>query len=351
MTVYNCHIHTFTHKHVPEDFLPGNLVARYRDDRNRARLIRYLEQMFPGDNDLFDRLATYAELTYYDKQLELFERVRAYYKDTSTRFVVLPMDMSQMRRGPVMEGIRKQHKELAELRDQYPKQVIPFAHVDPRREDLKTELRHAIETLGFRGIKVYPPLGYAPTDPSLAWLFGYAQKNNLPVMTHCSKGGVRRPYGLGYTQAVKLRQTRPSAWRPVLEKFPELRVCLGHFGGDAAWDEYLNPVHPSDTMAAWNYGDDENWVEEIISMVKVFPNLYTDVSYSIFDKDIVKPLKKILRDPDVRKKVLYGSDFYMSEQEKRSETKVFKGLKSRLGDQLFNQIAEVNPVAWLGRSD
>ena len=89
-----------------------------------------------------------------------------------------------------------------------------------------------------------------------------------------------------------------------------------------------------------------------------YPNLYTDISYTIFkfekfipllklflgDPAEPKPLKRVL---DVREKVLFGSDFYMTRQEGHSEKEISIRLRNALGEQLFRQIAETNPQAYL----
>lgn len=75
----------------------------------------------------------------------------------------LPMDMEQMNAGRVRESIDLQHARLGELRDTYPKLVIPFAAADARQEDVVEKTKHLIEEKGFRGIK--PPERCGATAP------------------------------------------------------------------------------------------------------------------------------------------------------------------------------------------
>ena len=42
-------------------------------------------------------------------------------------------------------------------------EVIPFAAVDPRRHDVVNQTIELLEKKAFKGIKLYPPLGYTPT--------------------------------------------------------------------------------------------------------------------------------------------------------------------------------------------
>jgi hypothetical protein len=49
----------------------------------------------------------------------------------------------------------------------------------------------------------------------------------------------------------------------------------------------------------------------------------------------------------IRKRVLFGSDFYMSRREQITEKELSIMLRSRLGEELFFQIANVNPKKYL----
>jgi len=42
----------------------------------------------------------------------------------------------------------------------------------------------------FKGIKIYPPLGYLPTHPNLAPVFDYCVQYDIPITLHCSPGGI-----------------------------------------------------------------------------------------------------------------------------------------------------------------
>ena len=51
-----------------------------------------------------------------------------------------------------------------------------------------------------------------------------------------------------------------------------------------------------------------------------FPNLWTDVSYTLFQSEAFLPfLRLFLKHPRVRARTLFGSDFYMTRQEDLSE--------------------------------
>jgi len=345
MPIYNCHIHTFTADHVPNDYLPLKLVPLMQHPWIREIIFFILRNIQPFKNrDQFDRYANILRTSFGQTQHTIFDQVRGYYP-LGTQFVVLPMDFEFMSAGAIKTDIYRQHDELASLRDSNPKHVIPFIAVDPRRENVLDMVKGLVENNDFKGIKIYPPLGYRPDDEVLYDVYEYAQQNNLPIMAHCSRGGARnRDMPIDLLQSY----TDPDNYKRILNDFPDLRVCLAHFGGDAEWEAYLqNPwVETSDERT-------KNWVSKIMDMMKSgdYPNLYTDTSYTIFRFEAnIKVLKVLLTNDRVRSQVLFGSDFYMVEIEKLQERRLSIYLRAELGEELFWQIAEQNPKRYLGLS-
>lgn len=343
MRIYNCHIHTFTADHVPSDYLPLKLVPLMQYPRIREIIFFILRNIQPfKDRDQFDRYANILRTSFGRKQKEIFDQVRGYYP-SDTRFVILPMDFEFMGAGVIEKDIYQQHDKLTSLRDAYPEQVIPFVAVDPRRANVLGMLKDLVENKGFKGIKIYPPLGYRPDNIVLYDVYEYAQKNNLPIMAHCSRGGARNRDISRWTAHF---YTDPDNYKRVLTDFPELRICLAHFGGDEEWDAYLQNPWLETTDA-----ENKSWVSKIMDMIKSdkYPNLYADISYTIFRfEENVKVLKVLLANKRLRSRVLFGSDFYMVEIEKLQERRLSIYLRAELGEALFWQIAETNPERYLG---
>lgn len=345
MQIHNCHMHIFTVDHVPENFLPLGLAKWMKLPYLKIPLRYLLVNLNPFSNrDIFERYANFIRISTNKTQQQVFEVVRAYYP-LDTKFVVLPMDMEYMDAGKVPKDIIAQHDELAQLVQTYPNQIIPFVAVDPRRPNILNLLRSWIEEKGFKGIKLYPPLGYMPTDPVLMQVYEYAQANNLPVMTHCSRGGVRNKK-LSASQASSFSD--PNNYLPILKRFPNLKICMGHCGGDQDWNQYLDQPWdgslPSSQMS---------WLSKILDIMRSgdYPNFFADISYTIFHiEENAQILKVLLQDPLVKSQILFGSDFYMVEQEKFPERRLTMTLRANLGEDLFTQIAETNPKRYLSIS-
>ncbi len=124
-------------------------------------------------------------------------------------------------------------------------------------------VRRAIETQGFIGVKLYPPMGFAPwgntgktvwkakaslpaaaadtdfgkrLDSAMQSLFTYCVANDVPVMAHTNHSN--GPYE-------EFKDLAGSAyWRLALEKFPGLSVSFGHFGDTDLEDHKGNQTRP-----------------------------------------------------------------------------------------------------------
>ncbi len=265
---------------------------------------------------------------------------------------------------PKKDGFHVQLDDLKEiannpnLKDRF----MPFLGVDPRRKDIKTYLTQVGKGKFFAGVKVYPPNGFSPADPVLVGensVFEHCRMNKIPVISHCSYGGFATPtmsinvngyifpydvlepipingeYSFekgikdGFTNMVRERaQTlnHPKIWRKVLEKYNDLILVLAHFGS----------------------GNDE-WQAEILQMMKEYPNLYTDVS-CMSDQTTIEKVKAIYTDnPEIRSRILYGSDYFLDMFFNDSFEQYFERMKEVLGNDIFDVFTIENPKLFMNK--
>jgi predicted TIM-barrel fold metal-dependent hydrolase len=360
--ITNCHSHTFTHAHVPDRFVPYPLALLLRVPWIRRALLFLMRHLDPKRRGRLTRYAQILHVSYeYGSQEGVFKLLRSYYP-AGTRFVVLPMDMEYMNAGTVSEPIEVQHAQLAALRDKFPELVIPFAAADPRRSDVVEKTVQLLEQLRFAGIKLYPPIGYHPNDPALGPLYDYAAERGVPILTHCS-----RPASVQYrgkpTEQMRIdpvsgqrfeqgrfklltRFTDPDAYLPILDRRPTLKLCLAHWGGAGDWEAFLD-----DPWDARGPTDEKSWLAKVTEMITSgkYENLYTDIAYTIWANDeYVYLLKVLLSDERLRRRTLFGSDFYVVESAEFEERRRSVRVRAVLGEELFKTIAYDNPRAFLG---
>ena len=207
--------------------------------------------------------------------------------------------------------------------DTVPKPAAPPTAASPALE----MVRYAIESAGFLGVKLYPPVGFAPfdnlhlrsrlpfaarLDEALSGLYAYCQDAEVPITTHASAAN---EYGLGLHTLVA-----PERWRPVLERYPTLRLNFGHFGHDYGVEDR---GAPKETATAWIY--------QAAALIERYPNVYADLSNSplVYDPVYATRLLGLLGDviaryPKVRRRLMYGSDWWLSGLDPEAETAVEK---------------------------
>ena len=157
----------------------------------------------------------------------------------------------------------------------------------------------------------------------------------------------------------------------------DLKICLGHYGGGDEWNRFFEKdrykhsaqllKHPEKGIdflykansnppvcsfgkseQLWKYTD---WYSIISSMMLQHKNVYADISYILHsDAEILPLLKQTLKNPGLRDKVLYGTDFYVVRNHK-SEKNMLADMQGGLSICDFDRIARINPRKFLNLPD
>jgi len=176
------------------------------------------------------RYLTIAEFAKYKTQKSIFDRLIKMY-ELGSKVVVLPMDMEYMKAGNPTQSYLDQIGELTSYFEKGLTNIealIPFVFVDPRRinddkknkgrkffdwytEERKVDgklcnwvllkdciLKDCLEGNSangaldgyYKGIKIYPALGYYPFDEKLLPLWAYCVQHDIPITTHCIEGTI-----------------------------------------------------------------------------------------------------------------------------------------------------------------
>jgi predicted TIM-barrel fold metal-dependent hydrolase len=274
---------------------------------------------------------------------------------SDARFAVHAIDFEYMGAGLSPKSYQEQLAELAAIKRTSPQKIYPFFCADPRRSDVFDLCRRYIEEEGFTGIKLYPSMGFFPFDERLYPLYEYAQKHQIPIMTHCSSSGP--VYGRNIpskkerihpkTQAIMEYKNKkhfsdfyvdPDNYLWLLNDFPLLKICFAHFGGEAQCMKYYKSNDPSDIR--------NNWFIKVLRILKKYQNTYADISYASADFDLLALFHALLQNPVTGRKILFGSDFYMSNLE-RNERWFSMNVRMNLGEASYMQIAHTNAVKYL----
>jgi hypothetical protein len=234
-------------------------------------------------------------------------------------------------------------------------------------------VKDAILNHGFIGVKLYPPMGFAPLDNAsfdnkgfwnqvwipqslhrsdlglrldnaLSDLYGWCQTNGVPIMAHTSptNGPSIAFEGL----------TKTKYWRKVRDDFSGIRVDFGHFGdSDLVDDKGLRARHLSDLMDQTNgqflYADSAYFADLLSRQPELQTSLTMLLQYS-----------KNKGSAALAQRLMYGTDWEMvvlegprSEQYLQRFEDVFNvldkqslGAEGKLSDRFFG----VNAAIFLG---
>ena len=209
-----------------------------------------------------------------------------------------------------------------------------FAPYDPWRQIVDEEagrspsalelVAWAVREMGFVGVKLYPPMGFLPTgnaearqnyparavairefprklDAALDRLYGWAAEESVAIMAHTANSN-------GAAEGYSVR-AHPDGWRPVLARYPGLRLNLAHFGG---FDER----GPDDSLeGTWEVAVGRLISEgrgEVYADVSYLSEVFAESSQDERQRMIAPALKDFVQeyDPDLNH-LMYGSDWIM----------------------------------------
>jgi predicted TIM-barrel fold metal-dependent hydrolase len=331
-------------------------------------------------------------------QEALLRKLDAFYKAWETRapfkYVPLLMDMEFMEADLPAVYFEGQLEEIKSLKkkQEWKDKIYPFVFADPNRNEIAGIVKKYIEDneAPFSGIKIYPALGHYPFDERMKEVYLYALQKNLPVVTHCIDGSVynRKNPDKGTVHPVtgkpcygknageyQLNRTHPlnyecllnqthlkKIWGEAAPDLSRLKICIGHFGGenewmtDKRWYQFRKRKKIVSADATTDYLDinqewfgkgRNKWFPVIMELIRKYPNVYADISFTLHAPAIYTGLKEILKDDTVKHKILFGTDYYVVSSVKEENDVLDTFRKELNDDSLFELIAYENPKKFL----
>lgn len=317
-------------------------------------------------------------------QTDIFEKInQSYAQFQDHKIIVLTQVLDYLDLADTSSAhirIKGQVEEVVELKRnaRYQRNIFPFLGVDPRQTGfrlLEDWVSYYIDQKkGFYGIKIYPAAGFFPFDSRLDPLWEWAQENQAPVMTHTTRSG---SFYLGSfdsilnSGALQLNDLDPDDalekgiidrvnsviddksihkknelwcnifgypdnYEVVLRKYPDLKICLAHLGGASEINRQVPPTGKCDCGKPPKYPPylEKNWYPMVLDLMKRYKNIYSDISYTLSCACALDTVVKQFRQPDATdgsgqpliNRLMYGTDFYLTQQEELGDEADLQGL-------------------------
>jgi len=260
----------------------------------------------------------------------------------------------------------------------YPFRFFPFFGFDPRRPHILDMLETNFKDRCFVGIKLYPATGFDPQPgkrsysqengdyyphkykvhgslrgpeilENLKQMYAFAEKHNVPIMTHCAPSGTYRATVRSKEKYKNIwRYTNPMNFQHIAKKYG-LRIGFAHMGGriDKESDKKMAVVWRNHIFKLIELADE--WTSK--------GRFFTDASYDIIHL-INDPGKKVRLDANIKrfedylknevigKYILFGSDWPLNIY-KCSEKQYIDEYRKRLNKELQRKYFSDNIARFL----
>ena len=261
MNIIDCHCHIASEEHTPRSFIEGsiaNMVSALSAQGVSVTASKLTNMFLNRMQDPFcDGLVAEMEAAGISKSVLLIADFTYALKDCS-----LTVEESFLR-----------HREVL-LR--HPGKLEVFGGVDPRWGKDGLELfERSLSEFGFRGLKVYPPCGFSPSDPFMFPFYELCAQHQVPVLLH-----------IGPTSPVlDFSISSPFLLDKAARLFPSVNFILAHGA--------------------------VSFVEECVMMCRFRPNVYLDISgyQSALGYDPAATAVRHIVSLGINHKVLFGTDF------------------------------------------
>ena len=262
----------------------------------------------------------------------------------------------------ILDGIEEYHEKRPDGR----LEVMPFLGINPINYPADY-IRKVLETAfakkslfgkkkaSFVGIKLYPPMGFDPNPEDgeakarTEILYTFAEEHQIPIVTHCDDQGFRM-----LSLEDSFAYTSPERWEAVLERHPKLWLDFAHFG-----QQYYRGL-PLAELKKWPQilrdrltGNEITWQQRIISYMKRYDHVYSDVSFGGSDEKSWSCLNELLeKEGENRSKIearlLYGTDWPLCLTKITSVHDYWKGfIDSPITSELADKMLNKNPQVFL----
>lgn len=273
--IIDAHLHVASTRYLPTAFMQGVV-------ENSARAIEARTATKPNLKQLLDL---------YLKQLQDHDCSQLLQQMDDANIdqaVLLLPDYTYALTGSEL-SIEEMFKGHHQLLQNNPDRFYVFAGVDPRWGKEGIDLfEKGVKEYGFKGLKIYPPCGYSPSDPSMYPFYEICQQQKIPVLMHVG----------GTSPVFELDMASPILVDKAARDFGDVNFILAH--GAVAY------------------------THECVMLASSRANIYIDIS--TYQKLPVAHLNHVFS-KGINHKIIFGTDwpiFRMKGQQKNQLDSLFQ---------------------------
>lgn len=371
---FNCHTHIFSLDTIPEGILGPiwrpvmNLLKNAEDPKGLDILLRIMGVF--GSKNKINRIRSLAHgVIRMRNQKEILLSLIKIYEDLGypdIQFVLLCQDMDHIgiRSNNYVNAVTQMNEVGMQIMSdpRLKNRVIPFVAIDPRstREPVDI-LKYFVHTFGFKGIKMYPTVGFYGDDDRLDSVYDFADQMELPIMLHYNPGVIyyrgKLPYRkdkakFNYTKHkdYQINFLNPEYFKNILDRYEKLKLCFGHFCGalqDVTIQHLIQNVGQNPPQNPYIFFENVKYQEKPPEpeMVKMYlhlyirqllidyPNAYADISFDFAKhsfKQLILAYLSDLNNTSLKSKILFGSDYFVNiyNQGFKDELELFRNFEA-----------------------
>ena len=261
LNIIDAHCHIASGEHIPKSFIDGAI----------ANTVTALSAQ--GVKITASKLAAM-----YDQKMQdpLCDALVAEMADAGvSKSILLIADFTYALRDCVLtieESFQKHRDVLARHQGKFE----VFGGVDPRwGKDGLALFERSLTEFGFRGLKIYPPCGYSPSDPALFPFYELCAHHRVPVLLHIGPTSPSLSFNTSY----------PFLLDEAARRFPAVNFIMAH--------------------------GSVSFTEECAMMCRYRPNVYLDISAyqsTLTCEGMALAVRKTVSQ-GINHKVIFGTDW------------------------------------------
>jgi predicted TIM-barrel fold metal-dependent hydrolase len=154
------------------------------------------------------------------------------------------LDRHGVERAVLLSSIMDDEVSVARAVQAFPDRLIGFVRVDPTQPDASQGVRHAVETLGLKGIKGFPAMEcFHAHEERVYPVYEEAQRLGVPVLFHF--GLLQSAIGavLKLPSQADARFSNPMDLQRAARDFPGVNFIVPHFGAGYFRETLLLAAH------------------------------------------------------------------------------------------------------------